>query len=104
MNGVTPAMLAGCQIVIIDEVFGTRKELVSPQTIDEALKNQGDVARANLWVQYQEILRPDHEEPIGVSNRKSEDTIIVRWHVTGDLEAARAAMQYVLAGDLWAWL
>ena len=98
MNATTKQ--AECRIVIVNDVLGTRVETMSPQTVKEALQDHGDVRIAKEWADWFGVA-PDSfgNEPIAVCLHQTDDQIIVRWHVVGDPEAARVAMQTVLDGS-----
>ena len=87
-----------CRVIIVNDVDGTCGECISPQSVKEAEVNHGAVATAVEWNKAIEFWDDIDNQPIAVSIRKTFDTIVVRWHVTGDPEAARVAMREVLDG------
>ncbi|OHB70475.1 MAG: hypothetical protein A2V70_06185 [Planctomycetes bacterium RBG_13_63_9] len=88
-----------CRIIIVNDVLGTRTEIDSPQSVEEALQNHGDVITADLWLSHLEIVRPEDflTQPIGVCIRHNDEEIHIRWHVVdGDEEAVCMAWKDVL--------
>ena len=103
MNTVAE-VAAVCQIIIKDDVLGTYSEFVTPQNIDEAEKNHGVVVHALDWTRDHSDLAAELEgdptlldAPIGCAVHKGSDQIVIHWYPTGDIDAARIAMQEVLA-------
>ena len=93
-----------CRITVINEILHTRKETVSPQSVKDALENQGDVAAAALFINYMEVFG-EKDRPIGVCVRHDDGEILIRWHpaLHSDPESARAAMLAVLDNPGGSW-
>jgi len=84
-----------CRVTIIDDVCGTVHEFISPQSVKDAEKNIVPVEVAQRWLAWH---GDDDDDDLAVAVHKTRDSIVVRWHVTGDLDSARALMQDVLSG------
>ncbi len=98
----SPHTLTGCRIVVENEVFGTRKVVYSPQGVEEALVNHGDVATARLWIDYHDLTyctNYEDPQPVAACILKSKGEIRVLWHIVGDAEAARLAMTEIVNGS-----
>lgn len=78
-----------CPVQIIDDVFGTRREFVLPESADEAIENCLAVASAKCWIDWH---GSEDDSSIAVSIRKTDCMIRVHWHVVGDPDRARIAM------------
>ncbi len=64
-----------CRITIINDVFGTRQDIDSPQSVEEALDNHGSITAAfNWYCRYSD----DDSMPIGVALRRDDERIIAR--------------------------
>ena len=89
-----------CRIVVINDVLGTRVEVVSPQSVADAMKDNGPVCLALAWMAWMGCNYSVNCVPIGVALHRTDDTITVRWHVENraDPEEAKAAMRAVLDG------
>ncbi len=98
----SPHTLTGCRIVVENEVFGTRTITHSPQDVEEAMTNHGDVVTADEWIRYHGLTDGtcyEDPQPVAACILKSKGEIKVQWHVTGDVEAARLAMTEIMDGS-----
>jgi len=94
-----------CLLIVHNEVVGRRSESILPSTPDEALENCLEITRAVQFADHldvQDLYRDEAPEPLAVSIRKGNDTIVVRWYAIGDLDAARARFCEVQEGRAWA--
>ena len=82
-------------ILVLDDVHGTQWQFSLPETPDEALANCVILYRVNEWLGW----HPDQTGPIEVSLRKTETTIVLQFVPTGDVAAAREALELILAGE-----
>ncbi len=85
-----------CRIVVRNDILGTVVVKHSPQSARNALRNDGDIALAKEWIDYEEMA--EDGEPITVAVRCNEHVIVVHWHLMADPEPAHARMQAVLSG------
>lgn len=94
-----------CRIIVQNDVLGSRAERITPQSADEAEENLGTVVHALDWAREHSELNAELVEdptlldtPIDVAIHKLADRIVIHWYPTGDdIDAARAAMQEILA-------
>ena len=77
-----------CRIIVVDDVFGTRTEVESPQSGKEAVDNHGHAKPAVDWFLSHS---DDDDDPVGLSIQYSDDLVIVHWYPTGNLDDAKAA-------------
>ena len=102
MNTQTPHALTGCLIAVENEVFGTRKVVYSPQSVEEAMQSHGDVVTADEWIRWHGLTDGgsyEDPQPVAACIFKSKGEIKVLWHIVGDAEAARLAMTEIMDGS-----
>ena len=94
-----------CEIIVENEILGTREKYVSPFGLDETLSYNGRVSQATAWSSdYDTLYRPRCMDvfgrpPISACVTYRGNVITVRWYaVDDDPQAARQAMLAVLAG------
>lgn len=75
-----------CRITIVNEVTGEHRSKVSPCSLSEAMGADGDVAFARSFIEFQDSSDSHIAVCIFRSNARG---IIVYWHPTGEIEAAR---------------
>jgi hypothetical protein len=104
----TPTLGKSCKIVVVNDILDTRTEEVSPQSPEEAMGNHGQVSLAAEFLKWfgstydeRKLDGSYPEDPIAVAILRTDDTIIVRGHSTGDDEAARARMREILTPGWW---
>ena len=95
-----------CLLIVHNEVVGRGSESILPSTPDEAMENCLSITRAVQFAEHidvQDFYRDDGEpEPLAVSIRKSGDTIVVHWYLTGDRQAALERFREIESGRAFA--
>lgn len=73
-----------CRLRVVNELAGTTFETILPVSPKQAERTCHAVEQA---LQFSRVL--DHNDPLAVVVTRTWDSIVIRWHVEGDIDAAR---------------